>query len=341
MPVAQAPGEILNCGLRARLRNVNATGVIRKITQEGCRDASSGQSRMFTDLPQVPEVGLQSGELAFAQRSAEPVERFRAARPMYDYFRQHWIVKRCYFGSRLHPGLDARLLGPHNVREHAGAGLKILCGVLCVNPRLDRTSRRPNVELAERKILARGQSYRPLHQVDARHFFSHAMLHLQARVDLEKIEIPGGVVVDKLDGARRLVAYRLAELNRGLQKPLPDCAPESRCGRFFDDLLVPPLYRAIALAKSGYRAAAIAEDLNLNVPGLGNESFQVQSAASKVRLAQSRNRIESLVQLRRRSTQPDADATAARCAFQHYWISDAAGGFDRAVNVFEQSTARQ
>src|SRR5467141_2376162 len=260
---------------------------------------------------------------------------------MYDYFRQHWIVKRRYFGSRLHPRLDARLLGPHNVREHARAGLEILCGVLGVNPRLDRTPRRPNSELVERKILARRLSHHRLPQVDAGHFFSYAALHWQARVDLDNIGIRGGVVVDKLDGARRLVAYRLAELNRGLQKPLPDCAPESRCGRFFDDLLVPPLYRAIALAKSGYRAAAIAEDLNLNVPGLGNESFQVQSAASKVRLAQSRDRIESLVQLRRRSTQPDADATAARCTFQHYWISDAAGGFDRAVDVFEQSAARQ
>src|SRR6267142_1863271 len=289
MPVAQAPGEILNCGLRARFRDVNASGVIRKITQEGCCDSSGGKSWMFTDLPQVREVGFQSGELAFAQRSAEPVERFRAARHMYDYFRQHWIVKRRYFSSRLHPGLDARLLGPHNVREHAGAGLEILCGVLCVNPRLDRTSRRPNVELAERKILARGLSHHPLHQVDAGHFFGYPMLHLQARVDLEKIEIPGGVVVDKLDGARRLVAYRLAELNRGLQKPLPDCAPESRCGRFFDDLLVPPLYRAIARAESGHRA----------------------------------------------------DATAARCAFQHYWISDAVCGFDRGVDVFEQSAARQ
>src|SRR5580704_14315260 len=96
MPVAQAPGEILNCSLRARFRDVNASGVIRKITQEGCRDASSGESWMFTDLPQVPEVGLQPGELAFAQRSAEPVECFQAARPMYDYFRQHWIVKRRY-----------------------------------------------------------------------------------------------------------------------------------------------------------------------------------------------------------------------------------------------------
>src|ERR1700687_5349210 len=105
MPVAQAPGEILNCGLRARFRDVNASGVIRKITQEGCRDASGGESWMFTDLPQVPEVGLQSRELAFAQGSAEAVERFLTARPAYDYFPQHWIVKRCYFGSRFHPRL--------------------------------------------------------------------------------------------------------------------------------------------------------------------------------------------------------------------------------------------
>src|ERR1700730_2357983 len=260
---------------------------------------------------------------------------------MYDYFRQHWIVKWRYFGSCLHPRLDARIPWPHNVREHTNAGLEILCGVLCVNPRLDRTSRRLNVALVEQKILARRLSHHPLHQVDAGHFFRYAMLHLQARVDLEKIEIRGGVVVDKLDGARRLVAYRLPELNRGLQKPLPDCACESRCGRFFDDLLVPPLYRAIALAESGYRAAAIAEDLNLNVPSFGNESFQVQSAGSKVRLAQTPDRIESLVQLCRRGTQTDADAAATRCAFQHYWIPDAIGSFDRRVGVFEQSATWQ
>src|SRR5438270_13717467 len=133
------------------------------------------------------------------------------------------------------------------------------------------------------------------------------MLHLQPRIDLEKIEILTGVVVDELDGARRLVAYRLAELNGRLQKPLPDGALEPRRGRFFDNLLVPPLYRAIALAERGYCAAAIAEDLHLKVPGLRNESFQVQSAASKVRLAQAPHRIESLLQLRRSSAQPNAD----------------------------------
>src|SRR5216684_8685768 len=167
------------------------------------------------------------------------------------------------------------------------------------------------------------------------------MLHLQPGIDLEKIEILGGVVVDELDRARRLVADRLAKLNRRLQKLLPDGALEPRGGRLFDDLLVPPLYRAIALAESGNRAAAVTEDLNLDVPGLGNESFQVQCAASKVRLAQAPDRIESFVQLRGRSAQPDADATSARRAFQHEWISDAAGGFDHCVDVFEQSAARQ
>src|SRR3981081_2987754 len=141
MPVSQAPWEILNCGLRARFYDVNAPRTIRKIAQEGRRAAPGRESWRFTALPQVPEIGLQSAELAFAQCRAEPVERFHATRPMYDYFRQHGIVKRCYVRSRFHPRLDARIPGPHNVREHARAWLETFCGVLCVNPRLDRTSR--------------------------------------------------------------------------------------------------------------------------------------------------------------------------------------------------------
>src|SRR6202040_1403806 len=95
------------------------------------------------------------------------------------------------------------------------------------------------------------------------------------------------------------------------------------------------LYGAIALSKSSHRAAAVPENLHLNVSGLRDESFQIHAATSKVRLAQAPDSVKRLVQFLARTAQADADPAASSGALQHHRVTDALSRSDRRWYVFE------
>ena len=101
--------------------------------------------------------------------------------------------------------------------QTAGAGLKILCGILCIDAHLDRTPRWPDIDGSERGHFACRLFHHPLHQVDAGHLLGDAVLHLQARVHFEEIEFAPGIVIDELDRAGRLVVNCLSQPDRRLQ----------------------------------------------------------------------------------------------------------------------------
>src|SRR4051794_9038079 len=89
------------------------------------------------------------------------------------------------------------------------------------------------------------------------------MLDLDAGVHLDEVELT--VLVQELDGANAKI----------FQFPHRDCAAladllahgcrKDRRGAFLPDLLMSPLQRAITLAQVNCAAAAVAEDLDLDV----------------------------------------------------------------------------
>ena len=52
---------------------------------------------------------------------------------------------------------------------------------------------------------------------------------------------------------------------------------QERCRRLFDQLLVAPLQRAVALAQRHDAALAIAEDLHFDMPGVRNEALEIDA----------------------------------------------------------------
>ncbi len=90
------------------------------------------------------------------------------------------------------------------------------------------------------------------------------MLHLQARVHLQEVEVAGRVQ-DELDRARVDVA-RLARQPAGARAhPPPEILIDGRRRGFLDDLLVAPLQRALALAQVDDGAVPVGHDLDLDV----------------------------------------------------------------------------
>jgi hypothetical protein len=138
------------------------------------------------------------------------------------------------------------------------------------------------------------------------------MLDLEARVHLEEEELTALVVDQELDRARRRVVERAREPQRRVAHALAQRELDARGGRLLDDLLMPALDRALALAQVHEVAVAIAEDLDLDVTRARHVALEEHAIVSESagRLA-PRGR-DRLGELALRVHDPHALAAAAR-----------------------------
>ena len=118
--------------------------------------------------------------------------------------------------------------------------------------------------LPDRQALAGGDADLFLHDVDAGHELGHRVLDLETRVRLHEVE-PRLVVHEELERAGVGVLHGL----RGVHDEVPQLAPlflrERRRRRLFEQLLMAPLDRALALAEMHHGAVMIAHHLHLDM----------------------------------------------------------------------------
>src|SRR5699024_6480877 len=84
-------------------------------------------------------------------------------------------------------------------------------------------------------------------QIDAGYQLRDGMLHLDARIHFNEMEL--AVFVQKLEGASAAITDALAGSYAQTADMLALLRCNARCRAFLDDLLVAPLYRTIALAQ--------------------------------------------------------------------------------------------
>src|SRR5579885_2994935 len=214
-----------------------------------------------------------------------PVDRDGGLHPLDDELgqgaalgRQRVVVGRhAVAGDHVAVQTDAGAAGRLPAGDQAGRGPEAGGGVLRVDAALDGATPVRDVLLAEAQRLARGDADLLPHQVEAGHQLRDRVLHLNARVHLDKVE--GVVLIDQeLAGAGVLVAGRLHQPHRRLADPLPHRRRQVRGRRLLDQLLVPPLQRAVALPQVDHVAVAVAEDLHLDVPRPLDVLLQVDAA---------------------------------------------------------------
>ena len=109
------------------------------------------------------------------------------------------------------------------------------------------------------------------------------MLHLDARVHLDEIELPG-VVKQELDGPGAHVVDRLGRPHRSLAHPRAQLGRERRRRGLLDQLLMPALDGAVPLAEMHHPSAGVAEDLELDVARPFNAALQIDAAVAERRL---------------------------------------------------------
>src|SRR5207253_9445115 len=100
-----------------------------------------------------------------------------------------------------------------------------------------------------------------LDDVDTGDFLGDGVLDLQTRVDLDEVEGPGVGVQEELDGPRvRVVSGPRQRERRVAEGPTLGLA-QGRRRRPLDELLMPPLNRAIALEQVDQVSVEVAQDL--------------------------------------------------------------------------------
>ncbi len=108
------------------------------------------------------------------------------------------------------------------------------------------------------------------------------MLDLQAGVGLHEEELVRSLVGhQELDGARAGVAHTAGDVARCLAHPSAGRGVEERRRRLLDDLLVPALQRALALAEVDGRAVLIGEHLHLDVPRRSQVALEKESVVAE------------------------------------------------------------
>ena len=146
--------------------------------------------------------------------------------------------------------------------------------VLCIDAALDCVAPKLHVLLGDRERRAGRNPDLLVDEIEPGDHLGHGMLDLDARVHFDEIEL--AVLVQELDRT----GAAIAEIAHGLRARPHRCSRalfriERGGGAFLPDLLMPALQRAIAFAQMDCAAAAVAENLDLDVPGLFEVFFKI------------------------------------------------------------------
>src|SRR5258708_36269147 len=223
--------------------------------------------------------------------------------------------------------------------DQSGRGPELPRRVFGIQPYLDRCPLRER--RLELEIVVCRLTYHPLDEIDAGDFFRDSMLHLQARVDLQEIEFLRDGIEDEFDRARRSIVNRLAQSNGRGEQALPQGLRQSGRGSFFDELLVAPLRRAVALAQRNDMTGTVAEYLHLDVPRTFDVLLQEQAAAAEVLFGDALHRVKAFRKFRPLPHELHADAAAPGRALYHHGIADARGFIPSLFKVHQQPAPAQ
>src|SRR5690606_34621422 len=172
---------------------------------------------------------------------------------------------------------DARAAGGMVVRDEAGPrGERV--GVLRVDAALDGVAARHEEGLVgEQDRIARRDADLLGDEIDARDELRDGVLDLDAGVHLHESEVAPLVheELKRTGGRVAALAHRPLDGGRHVTAQL---FVDDDAGRFFDELLVPALDRALALAEDPHASAPVAQDLPLDVARLFDEALAVEIA---------------------------------------------------------------
>ena len=258
----------------------------RVLVEEARVEIARHERRLGQDRRQQVEVGLDALDPGPVQRVRQRVDRRRRGPAPWaiDLGQQRVVVRRDGRRPRAMPVSTRTPSGRSNAVTTAGRRQEARRRVLGHDPHLDRVPVEPDVGLREPERLARRDPQLLLDEVEARDRLGDRVLDLQPRVDLEEEE-RARLVEQELDGARVPVAGRPRQPQRRLAHRRPRRGRHRRRRRLLDELLVPALDAALALAEVDQRPERVAQHLDLHVPRPLHVALEQQPVVAERRRA--------------------------------------------------------
>ena len=263
--------------------------------------------------------------LVLGERSRHPLDRRGAVGAPDDELGQQRVVEArdrvalVGGGVVAHPGTGRRAQPGDGPGRRQPVGKRILG----VDAALDRRAPKVDVGLRVAERLAGGDPELLAHEIDAGDHLGHRVLDLEPRVHLEEIEAAVSVH-EELDRPGVDVAGRLRDPAGGLAHALAHRAVHARRGRFLDELLVPALDRALALAQMDDAPVGIGQHLHFHVPGLGQAALEVDGAVAERPRRFAPREAERGLELRLGADKPYALAASAHRGLDEERIADLA-----------------
>ena len=287
---------------------------------------------------QEGHVGLQADHFEAGQRGIHARDRAGAIRRPGDQLRDHRVVVRRDGVAFAHAAVDAHRgpgraagiarethrLGRAQVAQGARGRQEALVGVLGIHAHLDRVALDAQCLLGGGQAFAGGDPQLPFDQVVAGDHFSHRMLDLQPGVHLHEEESAVGIG-DELDGAGADVVHRLCGRHRGFAHRVAAQLRHAGRRRLFDDLLVAPLHRAVALEQGNAVAVGVAEHLDLDVARPLHVALDQDLVVAEGALGFALARGQCGIELAAGVHDAHALAPAARAGLDQHRIADGVG----------------
>src|SRR5690606_4225237 len=282
-------------------------------------------------------IGLDAFHQHFVQRVLHaPAGDFPVITPG-DQLGHQGVVVRRYRVAAVQMGVDTDAVAARSVEvlDLAGAGHERL-RVFSVDPALDGVAGNMNLVLAVLQRQAAGNSQLFTHDVHAGDHLGNRMLHLNPGVHFDEIEL--AVLIQELEGTGADVADFLAGIDTGLEGALAGFRINVRGRCFLNDLLVPALHGAVAVAQVNDVAVHVGQYLNFHVPRWFQKFFQVHGRVAKGVLGFGLGDLDGLEQGCLRMHHLHATATAAGGRLDHHRVTDLACQFQVTLVVIGQRT---
>src|SRR5579883_487700 len=302
-------------------------------------EAAGTEVRVARERRHERERRPHAAHAELGRGAGEPGDRLGAVLGPHDELREERVVEERDLGPLLERRVDARE-GAARESEPAhrpGGGREVREHVLGRHAELDRGAAVPDLLLLPRERQPRCHLELGAHEVEARHHLRDRVLDLQARVHLEEVVVEL-LVHEELDRPGVPVTGVLREADGVLAEARPELGRDDGRGRLLDDLLVPALERALALAEVNDVAARVGEDLDLDVARGRHVPLEEDGARAEGAPGLARRALELADELALVAHGADPLAAAARRRLEHDGEADRArrGGdallaLDRAV----------
>jgi hypothetical protein len=211
---------------------------------------------MANQVEQEGDVGLDPADTELAQGAVGPLHRLlERPAPGGDLHQQRVEVRRNHRAAESIAAVEAHgeAAGGAIGGDAPVIGNEMAIGVFGRHAALHRHTATIDVILMrdpDRRLMqfvAGSNQQLAADQIDAGDHFGHRVFDLDARVDLDEEELAAVDVEQEFDGAGAAVLHRAAQCGgRGADAVAEDVG-QVDAGRDFDDFLVAPLHRTVAL----------------------------------------------------------------------------------------------